>query len=110
MIGQVDVDYVYHFKKMKDKTLDFYKDQIPLSIHHLLSFLQILCDQSNGKITPSQVVIHGVHLPPLCDQSFRNMLISHFVGRSKMDKDFVENNLQIPTHVFVFFFFFFILI
>ena len=102
-IGQVDIDYVWYYRQMKYKNTLKFEDQIEKSINNLFSFLidnELLNENGNTKtdLNNVQIIIHGVHLPPLNNNNMKQKLYGHFINRSELTKEYLDQYLKLPSH------------
>eukprot|EP00658_Telonema_sp_P-2_P054938 TRINITY_DN43696_c0_g1_i1.p1 TRINITY_DN43696_c0_g1~~TRINITY_DN43696_c0_g1_i1.p1 ORF type:complete len:202 (-),score=54.52 TRINITY_DN43696_c0_g1_i1:111-716(-) len=98
MAGQVDVDFVWYYRRMFRPELSF-QDQIEASAANLIGFLEELVAEPEVQLSRSRVVLHGVHPPPLGDD-LHIEAIKHHMIKSAMDQDVVDGigDCHIPDH------------
>jgi len=93
--GQVDIDFVYYYRRLLNPSLTF-EQQTDTSATRLVSFLESVMEERAVTVPREQVVVHGVHPPPLDDtlhlQAIRHHMQKNAIGLAMAEK------LEIPTH------------
>ena len=104
-VGQVDTDFVYYFKLIKNKQkhdIKIFINQAYKSINNLFLFLEILL-KNNKEISKlnkkKNIIIHGIHLPTLNNQKMKIVLYNNFMDKCKMDKKDIDQYFSLPNHV-----------
>jgi len=93
MAGQVDVDFVFHYRAARDPALTF-EAQAAMSRSNLLAFLQSVL-QGSRELMASRIIVLGAHPPPLGDGQMQEAMLHHM---TKNQADTGQgHSMQVPA-------------